>query len=76
MTPQIQKLLDAICEIVEEQVTSDTPLERLKLWDSMAVVMTVAAVENECDGKRVAGPAVWACKTVQDIIELPDIRSA
>lgn len=67
-----KRLLEGIAEILELQgVTADHVLDESSGWDSMAVVMVVALIDD-VTGKAVDGPSVAACKTVGDILKVAE----
>lgn len=67
-----KRLLEGIAEILELQgVIADHVLDESSGWDSMAVVMVVALIDD-VTGKAVDGPSVAACKTVGDILKVAE----
>lgn len=60
--------LSEIFEIEEDEVTPDLNLEKAG-WDSLAIVATIAAVDQEF-GKVLDGEQLASCKTVGDIENL------
>lgn len=67
-----KRLLDGIAEILEtEGLTPEHALDEASGWDSMAVVMVVALIDD-VTGKSVDGPSVAACKTVGDILKVAE----
>jgi acyl carrier protein len=70
--PTNQKLLESLAEILERPTLSpDTILESCDKWDSVAVVMTVAALDDLC-GVRVSGERLTECITVADILAIAE----
>lgn len=63
------RLIEAIGEILEDKVTESTVLSDSASWDSMAVVMVVAAIDDICE-RRVSGESISKCETVGDILKL------
>lgn len=69
-----KRLLEGIAEILETEgsaMTTDHVLDESSGWDSMAVVMVVALIDD-VTGKAVDGPSVAACKTVGDILKVAE----
>ena len=62
-------LLQELSQILETQVTEETVLDEAASWDSMSVVMTVAAIDAIC-GTPVDGMALADCKTALDVLVL------
>ena len=57
-------------EILEaEDVTPDSCLAGWTTWDSMAVVMVLALIDELC-GKELTGEAVVECEKVSDLMAL------
>ena len=68
-------LMTGLAEILEVgRITPETVLDASSNWDSMAVVMTVALIDDVC-GLAVDGPALSKCLTVADVLALagPDL---
>lgn len=67
-----QTLLLKLAEILDfphQKLTPETELASTEMWDSMATVMVVAAIDDVC-GTTADGIAVSECKTVSDVLLL------
>ena len=51
------------------ELSLETPLDSLEMWDSMAQVATVAMVDESLGAQLPAG-GLGACKTIGDIVNL------
>lgn len=69
-----EKLLKSLSETLECEVTPQTVLMETQLWDSLAVVVTVAAID-EIANARVNGEALAACKIAGDVLRLAGVES-
>jgi acyl carrier protein len=66
------QFLDEFADVAlapREQVSLDTPLESLEMWDSMAQVSAIAMIDEKLGAQLPTG-SLGACKTVGDIIKL------
>lgn len=61
--------LKALGSTVLESTVEITPETRLDPWDSLAVVSTIAVIDDVY-GKFVDGKALMACVTAGDILRL------
>jgi acyl carrier protein len=69
-----QKLLDGLAEVLETPtVTEDTVLAEAGNWDSLAVVCTIALLDEKA-GVEVDGQALAACVTAGDVLRLAGAR--
>ena len=64
-----QQLISEISSILERPVTETTVLEKEGGWDSLAVMVTIAAI-NALTDRRVSGESLYGCKTVGNVLEL------
>jgi acyl carrier protein len=65
-----EEFLRRMKEILEaEDVTPDSCLAGWTTWDSMAVVMVLALLDELC-GKELTGEAVVGCEKVSDLMAL------
>lgn len=66
-------LLAGIAEILEVPVvTEDTVLDEVGSWDSLAVVLTIALLDEKAE-VRVDGVALAECKTAGDVLRLAQV---
>lgn len=63
------ELMAEISSVLEHEVTEDSELEKFDTWNSIAVVVLQAAIDDIC-GINVRGTALAECKTVRDILTL------
>jgi acyl carrier protein len=64
------QFIDELKKILEnEDVTENFVLEGVDLWDSLAVVSTLALFDQIFQ-KRVSGDDIWKCKTVSELLAL------
>jgi acyl carrier protein len=73
MADKKAELLRLFSEALEQEVDENTVLEGLETWDSMAVVLFVAAIDDTCGGE-ILGDQVGQCKTVADVLRLAGVR--
>lgn len=67
-------VLKGIAEAIDAaEVKEDTVLEQSGAWDSMAAVIVVSVLDQECD-VRVTGEQVFACKTPLDVLRLAGLE--
>lgn len=65
-----QQILDGLAEIMElPSVAEDMPLDQLNGWDSLAIVCTVALLDEKAH-VNVGGDQLFACKSVRDVLRL------
>jgi acyl carrier protein len=70
-----QALLDGIAEILEvTSVTEETVLAEAGAWDSLAIVCTIALIDEKA-GVEVDGKALAACVTACDVLRLAGIKA-
>lgn len=64
-------LLRSLTETLEADapVTPETRLADVGSWDSLAVVVTIAAIDDAC-GRQVDGKALSECETAADVLRL------
>ena len=71
-----QQLLTGLAEILEvPAVAPETLLADAGAWDSLAVVCTIALLDEKA-GVEVDGEALAACVTVGDVLRLAGLREA
>lgn len=69
-----QQLLTGLAEILEvPAVAPETLLADAGAWDSLAVVCTIALIDEKA-GVEVDGQALAACVTVGDVLKLAGVR--
>lgn len=61
--------LDSLMERPPGTTRPDEVLEQMEAWDSLTLMGFIALVDSEFS-KRVAGPQLAACKTVDDLMKL------
>lgn len=71
MMMDTQAILTGLAEVLERPtITPDSPLAGGPAdWDSLAIVSTIALID-EYAGVQVAGTALAACVTVDDVLRL------
>ncbi len=69
MTSHRNALLAKLSEILESEIQPTTALDANGLWDSLAVVLTVAAIDDVCQ-REVDGVALSKCETVEEVLAL------
>lgn len=68
-----QAILAGIADVLEvESVTEATELDAQAGWDSLAVVVTIALLDEQA-GVQVSGAALAACKTVGEVLALAKV---
>lgn len=61
-------------EVLEAQVDPKTVLADAGSWDSLAVVVMIAAIDEVC-GTQVEGEALARCTTAGDVLALAGVQS-
>ena len=66
-----EELLAGLSELLETDspLTGSEELDGLDSWDSVAVVSFMAMADDRC-GVTLAPKAIYACNTVDDLLEL------
>lgn len=62
-------MLEDILELDEGTLTSDTVLEDLDEWDSIAILSIIAMMDEEFS-KSVKGTDIKACEKVSDLLSI------
>jgi acyl carrier protein len=71
------ELLQGIAEILEVPAVSETTvLAEAGNWDSLAIVCTIALIDEKAGGAPVSGQALMACVTAGDVLRLAGVREA
>ena len=70
-----QAVLDGLADILEASspLTPDTKLAEAGAWDSLAVVCTIALLDDKC-GASVDGKALASCETAGDVLRLAGLE--
>ena len=70
-----QAILAGLAEALElDSVTPETVLAECEAWDSMAVVMTIALLDEHA-GVQVDGKKLSECRTVADVLRLAGVAA-
>ena len=67
-----QALLDGLAEIMEVPVDEATVLNEAGTWDSLAVVCTIALLDEKA-GVQAEGEALMACVTAADVLRIAGV---
>lgn len=72
MTPK-ETILQRMADVLEMEVTPETDLQATGKWDSLAVVVTIGAID-EANGAEVDGVALSKCQTAADVLRLAGVE--
>lgn len=64
-----EAILSGLSDILEVPVTADTVLGGDAPWDSLAIVCTIALLDEKA-GVSVSGQQLADCKTAADVLQL------